>query len=82
MDWPTREPEQAVEVVATKETGTHRFELTSDGILCIQRNERRDQSQDPQLLKKTEGLPNYSILNRENLEALIVWATEYIAKAS
>jgi hypothetical protein len=80
QDWPVRQQEQAVEIVASAHTTTHTIECTEDGVICIQRNKQRDVSKDPEILKQTEGLANYNVLNQEVIEALMsVLAT---AKAS
>lgn len=70
QSWPVREPDQAIPVVAHIVTSTHSFDYTADGVLSIQRNELRDISKDPELMRATEGQPNFNVLNEEGVDAL------------
>ncbi len=69
--WPLRQPDQATPIIAHTSTSTHTIDFSADGVLSIQRNELRDASKDPEILRMTEGLPNYNVLNEENINALM-----------
>lgn len=76
--WPTRQPGQAIEILMEACTDTHRFTLSADNIIGIQRNELRDNErrddvgqEDPEFLQMTEGQANCCYINVEEIDALM-----------
>lgn len=68
--YPVRTLNQAVAIVAEAHTELYRFTLSADGVVCIQLNELRDESQDPEFIRETKHQAGTLWLNTEGIEAL------------